>query len=355
MNGLNREDLFEPQRSQRTQRGHRGLSSSAARAVMLVVALGASSAAQDDGHDLLRSGKYQEAISLLAKVPASDSDWMNAQKDLVRAYATIGKYDEAENVARRATGAATGGGAKPRGGVAMWNTFGEVLLLRGKRAAAESAFVRAANGPDSLTAALNLAIIHYDRGERDRAMKEFDRFIDVYNKSGGSALNSEELVAVARAVEYLGATNPQLFKDALKAYDRAISEDPNNLDAKIRLGELFLGKYNFDDAQKTFTDVLETNPREPRALLGAARRLQADGQGGADSLLRASLTVNPEYVDARTLHAEMLLGLEEYAGAQQDLDRALKTDPTAAHTLAVAAAVKYLTHDQAGFEAIKQR
>src|SRR4029079_14377997 len=112
-----------------------------------------------------------------------------------------------------------------------------------------------------------------------------------YNKSGGSSLNSEELVAVARAVEYLGATNPQLYKDALKAYDRAISEDPNNLDAQIRLCELYLGKNNFADAQKTFTDVLETNPREPRALLGAARRLQADGQGGADSLLAAALTL----------------------------------------------------------------
>ena len=340
---MNREDLFEPQRSQRR---HSGLISAISGMGLVVLASG-SSFAQDDGHELLRSGKYQEAISLLAKVPASDSDWMNAQKDLARAYATIGKYDEAENVGRRATAA--------RNGVAMWSTYGEVLLLRGKRAAAESAFVRAAAGPDSLTAALNLAVIHYDRGERDRAMKQFDHFIDVYNKSGGSALTSEELVAVARAVEYLGSTNPQLFKDALKAYDRAISEDPNNLDAKIRLGELFLGKYNFDDAQKTFTDVLETNPREPRALLGAARRLQADGQGGADSLLRAALAVNPENVDARTLHAEVLIGLEEYTLAQQDLDRALKTDPTAAHTLAVAAAVKYLTHDQAGFEAIKQR
>ena len=320
---------------------------SAAASLIFMAVAGAPCFAQDDGHELLRSGKYQEAIALLSKVPAADSDWMNAQKDLARAYATIGKYDEAENVGRRATAA--------KNGVAMWSTFGEVLLLRGRRAAAESAFVRAATGPDSLTAALNLAIIHYDRGERDRAMKEFDHFIDVYNKSGGSSLNSEELVAVARAVEYLGATNPQLFKDALKAYDRAISEDPNNLDAKIRLGELFLGKYNFDDAQKTFADVLETNPREPRGLLGAARRLQADGQGGADSLLRASLTVNPDYVDARTLHAEVLVGLEDYATAQQDLDRALKIDPTAAHTLAVAAGVKYLTHDQAGFEAVKQR
>jgi len=200
---------------------------SAAASLIFMAVAGAPCFAQDDGHELLRSGKYQEAIALLSKVPAADSDWMNAQKDLARAYATIGKYDEAENVGRRATAA--------KNGVAMWSTFGEVLLLRGRRAAAESAFVRAATGPDSLTAALNLAIIHYDRGERDRAMKEFDHFIDVYNKSGGSSLNSEELVAVARAVEYLGATNPQLFKDALKAYDRAISEDPNNLDAKIRL------------------------------------------------------------------------------------------------------------------------
>ena len=31
--------------------------------------------------------------------------------------------------------------------------------------------------------------------------------------------------------------------------------------------------------------------------------------------MRASLTVNPDYVDARTLHAEMLVGLEDYAAA----------------------------------------
>src|SRR4029079_16814293 len=62
-----------------------------------------------------------------------------------------------------------------------------------------------------------------------------------------------------------------------------------------------------------------------------------------------------DYVDARTLHAEVLVGLEDYATAPQDLDRALKIDPTAAPTLAVAAGVKYLTHDQAGFEAVKQR
>jgi tetratricopeptide (TPR) repeat protein len=182
-------------------------------------------AAQDEARDALRTGKYQQAIALLQKVPASDSSWAAAQRDLARAYATIGRYDVAENGARRAATAANG--------AALWNPLGEILLLRGKREAAESAFVRAQRGPDSLIAALNLAVLHYNRGERDRAMKEFDRFIDVYNRAAGANLTSEELEAVATAVQYLGANDPQLFKDALKAYDRALAEDPTNTDAKL--------------------------------------------------------------------------------------------------------------------------
>jgi tetratricopeptide (TPR) repeat protein len=302
----------------------------------------------DDGRDAYRTGKYSEAIATLSKISPNDSDWVEAQRLLVRALATTGKYDEAELTARRGTAA--------RGGDGLWNSLGEVLLLRGKRAPAESAFVKAvaAHASDSLTASLNLAVLHYDRGERDRAMKEFDRFIDVYNAVGGANLTSDELVAVATAVEYLGANDPQLFKDAMKAFDRALSSDPLNADARIKLGELFLRKYNFAEAQKTFEEVLQTNPNDPRALLGAAMRQQADGQGG-DSLLRASLAVNADYPEARVLHAQMLLEFEDYAGAQVDIDRALRVNPTQERALAMAAAIKYLMHDQAGFEAMRQR
>jgi len=293
-------------------------------ALLALSAAGGPLVAQDidDGRDSLRAGKYQAAITILLKIPVTDSQWIAAQRELTRAYATIGKYDEAENTARRATAA--------KGGAQLWNTLGEVALIRGKRAAAESAFVRAGaeHANDSLTAALNLAVLHFNRGERDRATKEFDRFIDAYNASGGANLTSEELVAVATAVEYLGADNPQLFKDALKAYDRALLADPLNADARVKMGELFLRKYNFADAQTTFDDALQANPNNPRALLGAARRLQGDGHAGGDSLLRAALNINPEYVEARTLHGEMLLDLEDFAGAQADIDRALKVNPS---------------------------
>lgn len=314
---------------------------------LVPLALGAQNV--DDGRDALRTGKYQDAINTLSKVPATDGEWIDAQRYLVRAYATIGKYDDAEATARRAVAA--------KGGSALWNTLGEVLLIRGKRAPAESAFVRAGaeHARDSLTAMLNLAILRFDRGEREAAMKQFDRFIDIYNASGGANLSSDDLVAVATAVQYLGINDHQLFKDALKAFDRALAVDPLNTDARVKLGELFLRKYNFAEAQSTFGDALRTNPLDPRALLGAAQRLQADGQPGGDSLLRASLNINPDYVEARTMHAEVLLNLEDYAGAQADIDRALKVNPTSPRALAVAAAIKYLSHDQAGFDAIRQR
>ncbi|MEO7083616.1 MAG: tetratricopeptide repeat protein [Gemmatimonadaceae bacterium] len=302
------------------------------------------------GRDSLRTGHYQAAISILLKVPASDSQWVDAQRDLAHAYTEIGKYDDAELVLRK--------GVATKNGSQLWNTLGETVLLRGRRAAAESAFVRAmsTHAADSLTAELNLAILHYDSGDRASAMKEFDRFIDIYNNaSGGAAFTSDELSAVATAVEYLGANDPQLFKDALKAYDRAITADPFNYDARNRLGELFLKKYNFADAQTTFDEVLSNNPNNARALLGAARRLQADGQPGGDSLLRAALTINPEFVEARTLHAEMMLDLEEYPSAQLDIDRALRVNPVDEHALAVATAIKFLSRDQSGFDAMKQR
>ena len=143
----------------------------------------------------------------------------------IRALADAGKYDEAEQAARRLASGA-------RGEVFLV-PLGDVLLSRGRLAAAESAFVRAVaqRAPDSLTAAVQLAVLHHERGDRERAAREFDRFIDVYN-GNSSALTSRDFMAVAVACRYLGIANPQLFKDALKALDRAIDTDRTNADRK---------------------------------------------------------------------------------------------------------------------------
>ncbi|MGH7654354.1 MAG: tetratricopeptide repeat protein, partial [Gemmatimonadaceae bacterium] len=281
---------------------------------------------------------------LLLCVPVLGAQTVASVRELER----TGHYEEAEAAARKGAAGATG--------AAMLNTLGEVLRDRGKLAAAESAFVRASasHAPDSLTALVNVARLHFDRGERERAMKEFDRFIDIYNGSAG-VLTSEEMTAVGVACRYLGLDNPELFKDALKAFDRAIAIDANNNDAKIDEGNMLLDKYNSADAQTEFAEVLSTDSTDPRALLGEAKRRIFDSESGADSLLARALTINPNFVEARAQRAQELMEIEEYALAEKEAERALAVNPASSDALAVLAAVRYVTGDIKGFDAARRR
>src|SRR5690606_24662875 len=92
---------------------------------------------------------------------------------------------------------------------------GAALRARGRYAEAEAAFRQAAeiDGPERLTAELNLAELMYLRGEADEAMARFDRFIDIYNGTPG--LSAQELTAVGNAVWYLGLRESVLFQDAV--------------------------------------------------------------------------------------------------------------------------------------------
>ena len=308
--------------------------------------------AVDEATALLRSGKYEDAAAAFGKVPESDEEWVAAQRGLVRSLMAVGKYDEAETAVRRATATAQG--------KELWTTLGHALHARGKNAEAQQAYTLALNvhASDTLTALVDLAMLDYERGARDLAMKAFDHFIDVYNGSGGASLSAADLTAVAIACRYLGAGDPQLFKDALKAFDRAIQEGadtPEGDDARVALGEMFLEKYNSGDAQSTFDEVLRENPNDARALLGAAKRRIFDGEPGADSLVNRALKVNPNYPAAHVVAAELHLDLEEYAAAEREVDRALQVNPALSEALAVKAAVRYLAGDAAGFDAAKRR
>ena len=298
-----------------------------------------------DGTAALRAGQYEAAIAAFSRAATADSSSARAHRGLVRALREVGRYDEAETAARRA---ASIGGPVAR---ETWNALGEVLRDRGKLAAAESAFARAVGerASDSLTAEVNTAVVAYERGRRDEAMRRFDRFIDVYNARRGR-LTTDELTAVGIACRYLGLDEPQLFKDALTAFDEAIATDRTALEPRVRVGELFLEKYNAADAQTSFDEILRINPSHPRALLGAARRRGFDGQPGADSLLKRALAVNPNLVPARVFSAEQLLSSEQIAEARVEAEKALAVNPASLEAQAVRAAALFMQGDRAGFE-----
>lgn len=239
---------------------------------------------------------------------------------------------------------------RPAGG---WTTLGATLLERGDWEGAERAFQRALGDADSLRARLELAELRYLKGEYAAAAREFDRFIDRYN--GGGRLSSDHLVLVARALTRLGARDPQLFKDALRAYDEAIAADSSNLEARVRLGNLFLAKYNGTEARATFEPVLKRNPRNAEALLGLARTARFEGDAEALDLAQRAVEVNGDHAPARAFLAELHLEREELDAAAAEAGRALAVNPASLEGLTVLGAVRFLRHDSAGFRTVERR
>lgn len=303
-----------------------------------------------DAETALRTGRYEDAISAFRGLVRRDPTSARSARGLISALAEIGRYREAEEAARRFIDSAAGSAE-------IWNSLGEVLYGVGKIEEAADAFARAMSGgaSDSLDARLNLAVLRWKRGEHEAALREFDGFIDVYNRSRGRDLTSQELTAVATAVRYLAVDDPDYSRDALRAYEEAIVRDPRDLEPRIKIGELLLEKYNSAEAAPAFADVLQLNPSHPRALLGQAQTLRFDGQPGALELVDRSLGVNSNFVAARAFRAELLLEAEGYQAAAREAERALDVNPSSLDALAVLAATRYLQGDRGAYEEARDR
>lgn len=296
----------------------------------------------------LRAGRYDAAIAEFKSLAAKPDATPAAHRGLIRALAQVGRYDEAEASGRQFI-------ASHPQSPEIWNSLGEILTVRGKTTEAAAAFARAIDGhaPDSATARLNFAVLKYGRGEREAALRDFDWFIDFYNR--GARLTSAELTAIGTACRYLGLSDPALFKDALKAFDQAIAADSTYLQPRVRLGNLFLEKYNSADARTTFAEALAINPRDPQALLGSARVRRFDGQPGADSVARQSLAVNANFADAHVFVATMRLEAENFVDAARSAEQALQIDSGSVAALAVLAATHHLRGDDAAFATVRRR
>jgi tetratricopeptide (TPR) repeat protein len=318
-------------------------------AVLLYLAAfrGGASASVGDAEKALRAGRYAEAIQAFEKESVANPT-ASLYRGWVEALKLTGAYHEALSVISRFEG-------REPASVALSNLRGEVLYATGRIEEARAAFEKAISGraSDSLTAELNLAVSDYEGGGIDEALARFDRFIDVYNRS--SSLSAEDLTAVAIACRYLGSTNHQLFRDALRAFDEAKAKDPSSVVPAIRAGELFLEKYNSPDANQSFQEALAVNPNHPEALLGLARAMDFDGSPEARVLTDKALEVNPGFVAARAFLAEQLLGLEDYEGARREAKSALEVNPVSPQALPILAAAELLSGDEAAFKDVEAR
>ncbi len=298
-----------------------------------------------EARESLQAGQYEDAARAFRTILENDPSSYDVRHDLIQALLSTGEYDASELLAREA----------PAPG-AFSNTLGEILVIGGKLEEAATAFQESidANARDALTAEVNLAELLFSRGEIDEAMTRFDRFIDIYNAADGR-LSATELVAVGRAVRYLGRTNPDLFQDALRAFDEAANIAPTWHEPRVRVGELFLEKYSSTDAQSEFEKVLGVNPRHPGALLGLAKALEFDGTSDAGRVVGQLLEINSNHLEARALLAYQHLTRERYQDAYEQAQIALAVNPNSLVALTALAGTYLLRGDLEKFQEIRGR
>lgn len=294
-----------------------------------------------------RTGQYDQAISYAEQVLRADSTNAAAGRVLLRALVEVGRVSDA---------VAAGTRLSTRDALAtrLAMPLGMAYRAQGKLEDAQSAFTRARGGPDSLMARYELARLAFERGEHAPAMQEFDRFIDIYNERR-SALTAEELRAVALACRMLGRDDPQLFKDALRAFDESIARDTVELEARVQLAEMFLEKFNGTEARASLDQVLRVNPKHPRALLAMARVSMFDGTGKAADFVKRSLEVNPSDPEARAMAAMQLIDVEQYDEASVEARKGLVNDPESPTPLVVIAAARFLAGDAEGHRQALER
>jgi tetratricopeptide (TPR) repeat protein len=301
----------------------------------------------EEARTAFTAGRYDDAISQFSRLVRRQSSSADAARGLVRALVEVGRYADAVAAAERFS-------RDNSNSTELSNSLGETLYLIGDREGAKRAFVRASeSASDSLVARYNLAVLHYESGQIEEAMQEFDRFIDVYNNSVD--LTAVELTTVANAVRYLSLRDWVLAQDALRAYDEAIAADPGYLEPRVKVGYLFLERYNGTDAQPSFENVLQLNPNHPQALLGLARTMRFSSAPGATELVRQALEVNPNLVEARAYLAEIYLESEDFEHAYAEVERGLEVNPQSLEALSMLAATRFLQDDNEQFESAVRR
>jgi len=120
-------------------------------------------------------------------------------------------------------------------------------------------------------------------------------------------------------------------------------------------GLLFLEKHDRAEAVKSFKQALAEDPRWAPAHAGLGRALADDDPPAAAAAAARALEINPRLADAELLLAELDLDNTKYDAARERIGRVLGWNGSNLDAIALAAAIKYVRGDPAGFDADVKR
>jgi len=188
-------------------------------------------------------------------------------------------------------------------------------------------------------------------GNKQQAVNVLDAMADHWND--GRVTTGPQLMWLG-----LGLQLTEYFKNANQIFGDALKADPNLHQARIYWAELFIEKYNFQDSDQLFKEVLKRLKGDPQAVLGTALiDILSDRKFiKAKEKLEKLLKTAPQNVRAHTLIALADLHHERPWDAIKRLnDKALKIAPNDLEALTLLGAAHYVADDMNGYQKVEER
>ena len=274
--------------------------------------------ALERAEQLLQAGSYLAAIDLFQRVEGFEEE--AGLLGLSKALAQTGEYEEAIEVLEDAI-------SDYAASARLSTQLAELKRATGQSAQALEILeaVVTGNTTPPVRALVQYGSLLQYTGRREEALMPLNAAIGRYDT--GSVFEAEEIAMVALASWLLDR-----FHDANSLFSEAVRLDPQNLEAQVLWGDLFMEKFNVTDAEQSYNAALEINRRYTPGLVG-----QAKISGGERSLAFA-LDVNPNDVAALETMATLLVMNDRAEEAREYVERALAVNPESLKSLSILAA-----------------
>ena len=217
-----------------------------------------------------------------------------------------------------------------------------ILISQGGYQEAEQLLVPIASANPGSDAALELGLLHMYLGRKAEAADELMPVIQA-----GSALNQP--VALYRAGRAARALDQ--FRQANSYFRRAASVAAGDPAIHAAWGGLFLEKYNYPDAVRSYNDALGIDTEWAPAHLGLARALAGENPPAAQAAAERALAIDPSDVATHLFVAELALDAVRPEEGRAAIERALEVNPSSLEARALLAATAYVEDRVSDFDA----
>ena len=227
---------------------------------------------------------------------------------------------------------------------------GRALIELGRYADAEKLLAGPAKAQPTSDAALELGLLQLTVGRRADASQTLRRVLTSTPRTAAEYLRlARAAVALARET-----SDTQLFHDANRLFREANRLAPDDSVINAAWGELFLEKYELDEALKSFQVALKSDDTNIAARVGLASLLANQNPPQAKAAVEQALKINPNSVPAHLFVAESALDERELDAARGSVEAALKVNPNSLEARSLQAAMAFLAGRDADFERMAQ-